>query len=164
MKSTPSETAMVYILRGLLIAEIVMTILAVPLSLFSSMIAESAFQEARLTQETSDATVAVVGYIHLLFFFAIAILPALIVSWIGLFNFWSWSRWLYLLTNVAAYLLAIPLGFFDFSFQWGLPSAILDLAQPLTGAIAAIVFFSPISVRFDRVRSTVPLPPEVAMA
>ena len=36
----------------------------------------------------------------------------------------------------------------DFSFQWGLPTAILDIGQPITGAIAAIIFLSPLGNRF----------------
>lgn len=156
MKLPPNETTLVTILRGLLIAEIVITVLAIPLLLFSGAIVESVLQDAGFNSEASDAEMVVVAFSCMFF---VVIVPALIVSWIGLFNFWNWARWLYLGANVVGSLLAIPISVFDFSFQWGLPTAILDLAAPISGAIVAIVFLSPVAHRFQQVQPSFVDPP-----
>lgn len=134
------------VLRGLLIAEICISVMAIPLSLYSDFVVSAIWENAGIAEpELSDAGTVVAAFSSL---FVLVFVPCLIVSWIGLFNFWGWSRWLYLATNVAGILLTIPFSFFDFSFQWGLPTAILDIGQPITGAIAAIIFLSPLGNRF----------------
>ena len=146
MTSPISVEKLTTVLRGLLIAEICFSVIGIPLSLYSAIATSAYLENAGIVEpELSDAGTAVAAFS---FLFVLVFVPCLIVSWIGLFNFWGWSRWLYLATNVAGILLTIPFSIFDFSFQWGLPTAILDIGQPITGAIAAIIFLSPLGNRF----------------
>ncbi len=158
MQLPPNEPTLVTILRGLLIAEIVILVVAIPLILVSGAMAEAALQERGLADEVSDAEMVVAAFSCMFF---VVIVPALIVSWIGLFKFWSWSRWLYLATNAIGSLVEIPIGFLDFSFQWGLPNVFLGLGQLVTGAILAIVFLTPLANRFQPAQVSNITPPPV---
>jgi hypothetical protein len=152
----PSDRVLVSTLRGLLIAEICLFVIGLPLELFSSMLTDAYLQEKGIAMpESPDAGMGMAAFGCL---FLVVGIPCLIVSWVGLFNFWGWARWLYLSFNVFGYLLDIPLAFYDFSFQWRLPAAVGDIGSLVTGAIAAIVFLSPIATRFSA--SNPPSPPQ----
>ncbi|MFZ2653724.1 MAG: hypothetical protein WAX69_02300 [Victivallales bacterium] len=147
MQLPPSDINLVKILRGLLITDILITASSLPIMLFSGIVEKWVMEQRGIDPiefTTLDTVVAVLGIILL-----IAIILALIVSWIGLFNFYSWSRWLYLGTIIAGYLLYIPLSIFIFSFNWGFPEAIMFAGGPVNGAIIAIIFFSSIAKMFE---------------
>ena len=88
--------------------------------------------------------------------FAVLIVPlfgALVVSWIGLWRLWKPARRLYLFTvacGMAATLLTGP------QVSSAIGSALSTAASMATGAIIALVYFSPLSVAFERPRAAPP--------
>jgi len=89
--------------------------------------------------------------------FLVVLLPALVASWIGLFKLRNWSRWVYLFAMCAGYLLAIPIGCFQYDVSWGLSSAIFDLAGPIEGLVLGIAFLSPLAKEFTSAKHESPI-------
>lgn len=133
MSLPPSETDLVKIFRGLIVADIVIAVVSMPLAMVSGVLAEAALREAGISEQASSADAVVAAFSCMILVVAI---PAQIVSWIGLFNFRSWARWLYLGTVVATLLMAIPIGYLDFSYSWGLPGT-ADRSDPGAGLSVA---------------------------
>lgn len=154
MSLPPPNEKLTKILRGLLIAEICITVISIPLILFSGLVTEGYLEQNGLAQpESSDAEMAVAAFSCVIL---IVMVACLIVSWIGLFNFWGWARWLYLGIMIGGIIIDVPISLFDLSFQWGFPAAIGGIGQLITGAIAAIILFSPIAARFNADTSSHP--------
>lgn len=128
--------------RYLLIGEIVFF----ALSLILSIAGEVVFVDLYPSVERSDF----VGFIGMMFFAVlfVFILPALILSWVGLFGFKNWARWLYLSLFVIAQLLYLPLAVLDYSPSWGLAVLTADLGTACSGAILVLAFLTPLSYRF----------------
>lgn len=146
MHLPPEDHHLVAILRGLLIAEIVISALGLPFVLLSEIYTARILEERGWVTDSTNAELVQSAFACVVLAAAV---PAMIVSWIGLFNFWGWSRWLYLGVNCAMALLGILLGIFQFSFEWGLPNAVIDLGQPIWGCIAGIIFLSPVARCFQ---------------
>lgn len=147
MQLPPSNNQLIRIFYGLLIAEIVTTGIAIPLGLFSGAVASAALEERGWIAPANDLDMMASGlsclYITIIF-------PGLIISWVGLFNFWWWARWLYLGIAGLSILLAFPIGLFDFSFNWGIGDALSEFAQILTGINIAVVFLTSVANNFSR--------------
>ena len=142
----PSKSLQRSIFSSLLIADILLCFLALPIGFWQGSIYSSWLAESGLEVETTDIEM-LVGALWIMLL--VVMLPATIVAWVGLFQYRNWARWLYLLLMLAGNLLAIPLGCFDYSFQWGVLTAIVDLMGPVEGALVAIVFFSPLAAEFS---------------
>jgi len=139
--ATPVST-----LRCLLVLDIITTSAAIPLYALSGAMMIKANERLGITSELTGGDLFVGSFLCV--YLGISI-PAAIICWIGLFNSWSWSRWLYLICTAVSLLLGIAIGMFDISVQWSLPNAVTNLNAVFTGAILALVFFSPISSRFN---------------
>jgi len=101
----------ILIFRGLIIAEMVLFVLVIPLSLLQEFITQVMLGRSGLNAvlEVPEPTVmdAMLATGGLASFFVI--LAGLVISWIGLLRFWSWSRWLYLATVTLVYIFGFGL-------------------------------------------------------
>jgi hypothetical protein len=165
----PNQKTVSVWFRGLLIAEVSLFMIAVPLSLISAFLFETAQEEIESSVELPVTHVLFVGLgcISLLIG-----LPALIISWVGLFLFKPWARWLYLGVQIGFRLLVLPFSLTDYSPTWGFITALTDFGSLITGSILAIVFLSPLAKEFlntpastdpassgaDRGSNTLPVP------
>jgi len=141
----PSEKSLHQIFIALLITEIAFFVLTVPLSFFGGMMAEAAIEEAVGPTEMTGPEVAVTVLASMI---ALVGIPSLIASWVGLFLYKSWARWLYAATGLVLGIIYVPISFMDFTLTWGLPSALNDLASVVSGAILATIFLTPLAHRF----------------
>ena len=147
MQRPPSKKTLVLILRCLLVTEIACYVIGIPLQLWSSYFTDELLIEAGFqTPDPSQAelVVSVFGLMIL-----VVSLPCSLVSWVGLFNFWGPSRWIYLGNAILLYVGDITVSIFDFSFHWSLPDAILQVSGPIEGAIIALIFLSSVAKEFE---------------
>ena len=153
MELPPNKQTLHAILKGLIGAEIALGLISIPLLIFESVLVESMLTEAGMTQNISDSQMFSYSIAIMLL---VVLLPMLIASWIGLFRLRAWSRWMYLGTVMSFYLLAIPLGCFEYQYHWGLSLAIMDFADPVTGIILGVIFLSPLAADFQNTKPDVP--------
>jgi len=132
---------------GLLIADISLSVLEFLVALIGVMMADVAIEDAGGSTELTSSDAAVAG---LSCFFLVFVLPVVIASWVGLFQYKAWGRWLYLATVVTLHMLLVPLSIFDFSLTWGLESSLSNVGWLVTGAILAMVYMTPLANRFTK--------------
>lgn len=131
--------------RGLLIADIVLFLIQIPVRAFSEVMAAAVLERFGLSPELSPAQAVLAGGTLVV---ALMAIPALIASWVGLFSYKSWSRWLYAVTTLAVLVLFLPLSLLDVSLQWGFPVAVDHIDSVVTGALLAVLFLSPVAREF----------------
>lgn len=141
----PDNNTLHQYFTGLVIAEIALIVLTLPVMLFSDMMTETATEDSIGASEASAPEMAIAFFAVLLL---IVYIPAVIASWVGLFNYKAWGRWLYLATTVFEYVLFLPLSIFDLSWTWGLESSLHELASTISGAILTIAYLTPLANRF----------------
>ena len=146
MELPPNKQTLHAFLKGLIGAEVALALLAFPLGMLEGLMTESALNEMGQTSNFTDSEMLTASiWIMLL----VVLLPAIIVSWIGLSKLKNWARWVYLITSCSGYLIAIPMGCFEYDVCWGLSRAIMDLAGPVEGGILGIAFLSPLASDFQ---------------
>jgi len=146
MNFPPSKTDLATLLRGLLIFEICFGIVVFVMGIIETSMGDEFLLEAGVSQELSDLqtlSVAVFGVA------LVVLIPALIASWVGLFQQKNWSRWLYLFVSVASCLLMVFFGFFHWTYRWGVVEALESLTSVVSGLILAICFLSPLASEFN---------------
>lgn len=134
-------------LRWLVIIDAVISFLLFPAYMF-----EGAIIEALAPRQGVGNIIAPRANVPMLIFLCsiLVILMALsLVAWVGLYNLKPWSRWLFLGITIAGFALQVIFGLFDFSYRWGLISALDSSSQLLVGAILAMVFVSPLREKFN---------------
>ena len=67
--------------------------------------AESVLNEIGHTTNFTDSEMLTAS----IWIMLLVLLPAIIVSWIGLFKLKNWARWVYLITSCSGYLIAISI-------------------------------------------------------
>ena len=160
MKFPPDDATLVKVFRGLVILEIVLTVLGIPLLLLDGLVSGvmlkqmevQAGLEMVVEQAEPNVVEALIGVLGL--GGMVLILGGMIVCWIGLLKFWNWSRWLYIATIVAGYLLGMVISLFDFSYQWRFFETMLTVQYYIGGMVIALAFLSPVATRFQGHRST----------
>lgn len=148
MQIPPSKNTIAKIFKSLLIAEIAIAAFILPISIIEASIIE----QRGLIIETEDPNLFLSGISILLM---IVMLAALITSWVGLFRFRRWARWLYLGTLLVANIVFIPFSCFDLSVHWGLSLSVSDISCYITGSILAIIFLSPLADQFQDPNTTI---------
>ncbi len=143
----PENKTLHHYFIGLLVAEISLFVVILPIALFGGMMAEAAIEDAGGSTELTGPEAVVAGFSCL---FLVVGLPAIIASWVGLFLYKAWGRWLYLATTVTLHVLYVPISIFDFSLTWGLASALGDVGSLVSGAILAMIYLTPLANRFSR--------------
>ena len=141
MQFPPNKKTLTTIFKGLLIAEISIAAMTIPILWIESQI----IQDRGLVIDDPDFNVFVSAIYALLF---LIMLPVAITSWVGLFRFRNWARWLYAGLFVFANLIFIPISCFQLSVNWGLTMFISDLSSYITGAILAVIMLSPLAIEF----------------
>lgn len=131
--------------RGLLIADIALFLVQVPVRVFSELMVLATMRDAGGVPEMSPVETVLASGTLLI---ALIAIPALIASWVGLFSYRPWSRWLYAVTTTAVLVLFLPLSLLDLSLQWGFPIALDNIASVVTGALLAVIFLSPVARSF----------------
>jgi len=133
MELPPNKGTLHAILKGLIGAEIALFLISIPLAIVEGMMTESMLNEVGMTTNFTDAEMLSAAFALMVL---VVLLPAIIASWIGL------------LVLCSGYLLAIPIGCFEYEFYWGLSKAIVDLRGPVEGLILGISFLSPLARDF----------------
>ena len=145
MKFPPDKQSLALILRGLLVFEITSRVIVLGIGIFESIVADQTFTEMGIVPEFSDLEMfssAVLAVALVILF------PMAIASWIGLYLQKNWARWLYLLSLVLTHLLSIFVGFFTWTYRWGLVEGLESISGTATGLILAICFLSPLATEF----------------
>lgn len=167
MKFPPDDATLVKVFRGLVIVEIVLTVLAIPLLLLDGLVSGvmlkqmevQAGLEMVVEQAEPNVVEALIGVLGL--GGMVLILGGLIVCWIGLLKFWNWSRWLYIATIIAGYLLGMVISLFDFSYQWRFFETMLTVQYYIGGMVIALAFLSPVATRFQGPSASSNAAPEI---
>jgi hypothetical protein len=107
------------------------------------------YHESELTAAEADPEIVLLATVYLV------TLLLLIISLIGLWNFWPPARWLYGTTILLSVLLTGLSGPFVVS---ALTNTLGYIENVLSGLILAVVYFSPIKEYFEP-RSAEPVPP-----
>jgi ribosomal protein L37AE/L43A len=147
MQLPPNKITIARIFRGLLIAEI--AIVAFQLPVF--FIENSIIVERGLIIEEEAPNIFLAGILFLLFVILVAVL---ITSWIGLFKYRNWARWLYAGALLFGSIVFVPYSCFDISVHWGLSTSVSEIGSYITGSILAIIFLSPLAAEFQTVANT----------
>ena len=145
MKFPPDKQSLALILRGLLVFEITSRVIVLGIGVFESIVADQTFTEMGIVPEFSDLEMfssAVLAVALVILF------PMAIASWIGLYLQKNWARWLYLLSLVLTHLLSVFVGFFTWTYRWGLVEGLESISGTATGLILAICFLSPLATEF----------------
>lgn len=133
---------------GLLIAQIVLSFVLVPVIIFGQIMLDNSMDasaEASAEITNSEMMIAVFYLVFLL-----VLIPATIASWIGLFLYKNWGRWLYFAMTVFSTLLSLSISIFDFSANWGFVSSLIEIDCLLTGAILVMIFLTQLANRFNK--------------
>jgi cell division protein FtsW (lipid II flippase) len=144
MQLPPDETSLLRIFRGLLVADVVLTLLTLLLSLIGGAMVEESY--ASTDSQNPQETVFLLAFVGLLMLMVLAVL---IVSWIGLFLYQNWARWLYLGLNLGLSLIFLPFAALDLSPQWGLATSVGTLGSLCTGAVLTLLFLTPVARRYQ---------------
>lgn len=150
MKLPPRSETIESLFTGVLITEICFVVFSLIFAVIGGMLANQ--QYANLPSDAERVTFAVSCSAFVLF------LPAGIISWIGLFQRRDWGRWLYAGLATVGHLLGIFIGLFEWSYSWGFPAALSNLACVTNGMIITMIFLTPIADTFTK-SSRPPLPP-----
>ena len=149
---------------GLLIAQIILSFVLVPVIIFGqTMLDNSMDASAEASAETTNSEMMdasaeasaettnsemMIAVFYLVFL--LVLIPATIASWIGLFLYKNWGRWLYFAMTVFSTLLNLSISIFDFSATWGFVSSLLEIDCMLTGAILVMIFLTQLANRFNK--------------
>ena len=145
MKFPPSNASLTSLLRGLLIFEIVYGAIVVGIGFFESYIEGMFWAEMGLSQESGSSDMFILAIVAVSL---VVVLPATIASWVGLFQHRNWARWLYLAVTAFTLLLVVFVGCFQWSYRWGLVTALESIGSVVGGTILAICFLSPLAASF----------------
>ena len=148
MQFPPSKNVIARIFKGLLIAEI--AIVAFQFQLL--FIENSIIEHQGLIIESDDSNIFLSAMLFLMF---VVILAALVTSWVGLFRYRRWARWLYAGTLLAAIATFVPSSCFDLSVNWGFSSSVSDIGSYITGSLLTIMFLTPLADEFRPAESAV---------
>ncbi|GAA3952720.1 hypothetical protein [Allohahella marinimesophila] len=134
--------------RLLIVAEILLGVAATVFTFYwQSPVVEKvqAFADSLEGLLSPDWYVALMGT-------AILLLIVYVVALIGLILFRNWARWLYVIDMVVAF----PVIFYivPVAVEGPLETMLLTMGEMLSGAIIALMFFSPVSKFFQREAST----------
>jgi glucan phosphoethanolaminetransferase (alkaline phosphatase superfamily) len=157
MNFPPPLDRLKIIFRALLIAEIILSVILIPMSFGYGMMLEDPNQEVATVQPTAAEIMGAVVIGGLVLVVILAFLAALIVAWVGLFLYRPWARWLYVGVHTSGILFSIAFGVFDFSYQWGLIHSIETVSFFLAGCNVSLLFFSELSQAFDTSATETPV-------
>jgi len=146
MELPPKKQTLHAFLKGLIGADVALMLLAIPLGMLEGLMTESTLNEIGKTTNFTDSEMLSASIWVMLL---VVLLPAIVASWIGLFQLRNWARWVYLIAICSGYLLAIPMGCFEYEVCWGMSRAIIELAGPIEGLILGIAFLSPLASDFQ---------------
>jgi len=133
--------------RWLLTASVVVTILGVVVTIAGESSLPVPLRNYLVAQTGADLTAADIALVAV----GIPLLIALVVSIIGLYCFWRFSRPLTVIVWVAGLILQ---AFAGPTVDAGLATSLYELAALLTGIILAVIYITPANVWFERPQDT----------
>lgn len=139
----PSPT--LSLLRGLVIADAAIFVLAILLGLFSVVMMEPASRQTSEPVEVTNGELLAVRFSYLT---AAIGLPGYVAGVVGIFLRRNWGRWLYLGQVILFCGSSLATSLFDFSAAWAFPRALADIGSVLSGLIVGLTFYSPLAAEF----------------